>query len=219
MWRLVREGLRFYGRTLLVSWAFGVGIFLLVVAILAVVGSVRDRAELPRMAAQMPVAILIASMVAAFIVTGTERAEARVRLHVMLPLPIGQVALARILFPAIFMLLGLAVSHAVFGALLAVQGPPHPWHRHLTVDYVALLLLFWIEAALAFREVIELGRRVRWGAAFAPRAFLALAVAVAVVVQVVQVGALARVAMVAALNAGLMTFTHHLFVRRAQFTK
>ncbi len=219
MLRLIREGLRFYGRTLLISWAFGVGIFLLVVTLLAVVGSVKDRAELSGIATQMPLAILIASMVAGFIVTGTERGEARVRLHAMLPLPIGQVALARVLFPAIFMFLGLILSHAVFGALLAVPGGPYPWHRHLNVDYLALLFLVWIQAALAFREVIELGRRARWGAAVAPWVLLALTVALVVVVQVVPFGAAARLALVAAFNATLMAFTYNLFVRRVQFTK
>jgi hypothetical protein len=219
MWRLVREELRFYGRTLLISWAFGIGIFLLVVTILAVVGSVHDQAELPRIATQVPLAILIASMVAAFIVTGTERGEGRVRLYAMLPLPISRVAFARVLFPVIFMLLGLAVSHVVFGALLAVPGGPYPWSRHLNVDFLALLFLVWVQAALAFRELIELGRRVRWGATLAPWTFLAALVALAVVVQIVEAGALARLALVAGLNAGLMALTYNLFVRRAQFTK
>jgi hypothetical protein len=220
MWRLVREGLRVYAPVLVMSWGYGLGILLLVTTIVSIVGSVKDIAEIGRFAQHAPVAILIASMVAAFIVTGTERGESRVRMYVMLPLPIGQVARARVVLPALMILLGLAVSHVVFGALLAFRGTPFAWRRHFTVDVLALLLFFWPQFALAVREVIELRGRTSWRGALGAKSLLAVAVALVVVLQLPQVaGAGVRAAALAALDLGLMAFSVSLFVRRTQFTK
>jgi hypothetical protein len=220
MWRLVREGIRFYRNVLLISWGAGAGIYLLVLTIVAVVGSVKDLHELVKGGVQLPLAILIASMVASFIVTGTERSENRVRLHLMLPLPIGQVAVARVLLPAALMVVGVAVSHVVFALLLALEGSPALSPRHVNVDFIGVQLLFWPQLALAIREIIELRHRVGWRGALGAKGLLATLVAIMVVVQLMPIGGAAlRVALIVPLVTAVMAQTVVLFERRAAFTK
>src|SRR5512136_2802090 len=104
MWRLVREGVRFYRSVLLISWAFAIGIFVLINVLLAIFGSVQERSGLLKVAVQVPLPILIASVIACFIMTGTERGENRVRMQMMLPVPLRQVAVARVLLPTALLL-------------------------------------------------------------------------------------------------------------------
>ena len=219
MWRLVREGLRFYRPVLLISWAIGIGIFVLVVALLAAVGGAGDRAELPKIATQLPFAILIASMIAGFIAIGTERSESRVRMQALLPLRVGQVAAARVVLPAALVAAGLIVSQLAFAALAALSDPSRFWARHLALDFVALVLLFWVEFALAIREILELRRRAGWGAALAPKVLLAVLAVLMIPLQLVVIGPSARVAAAAALDAAVMALTATLFVRRTTFVR
>ncbi len=220
MWRLVREGFRFYRPILLVSWAFGIGIFVLIIILLAIFGSARERNELLRVAVQVPIPILIASVIAGFIATGTERGESRVRMQMMLPVPVRQVALARVLLPSGLLLAGLVVAHALFAVVLAVDGSPALSPRHLRVDFVAMQLLFWLQAALAIRETIELRRRVSWIGALGPKAVLVVAAALVIAIQVVAIESMGlRVALTTALNVAVGVLTVELFQRRTTFTK
>jgi uncharacterized membrane protein len=220
MWRLVREGLRFYRRVLLASWAFGVGIFVLVLVIIRLVGSVHDLNAMARAGVQLPLAILIASMIAGFIALGTERSENRLRLHAMLPLPIGQVAVARVLLPAALMLLGLVAAHVLLAVLLALEGSPALSPRHVSVDYIGVQLLFWLQLPLVIPEINELRRRTSWTAALAAKGVGVLAVALMGVVQFGPLESVAlRAAAATALAVFLMAFTVALFLRRKSFTK
>jgi hypothetical protein len=220
MWRLVREGVRAYTPTLLSSWAFGTGVFILVLTILAVVGSAHDRSALLGMAVQIPLPILIASMVAAFIVTASERGEARVRLHVMLPVPLREVAAARVILPAVLMFLGLAVAHALFAVMLGVEGSPVLSVRHLNVDFMGLQLLVWVQLALVIREVVELKKRGSRVSVVVAAPLIAAALAVVAWLLVGPAHSVTLgIAVVAVLDLALMGFSGALFVRRTQFTK
>ncbi len=220
MWRLVSEGCRFYRSVILTSWAFGGGIYVVVVTALAAVGSVRDLAGLPKLVVQLPVAILIASMIAGFIITGTERGEARVRMHAMLPVSVRQVAVARVLVPAVPILLGLVVSHVVFGPLLALEGSSFASPRHLNLDFTAFQFILWVQIALAVRELIELRNAGRRGAVIAWTAALVFTVAAFLfIVARPFEGRFLKVAAVAALDVLVMAFTASRFSRRTVFTK
>jgi hypothetical protein len=220
MWRLVREGFRFYRSALLISWAFGIGIFVLIIILLAIFGSARERNELLKVAVQVPIPILIASLITGFIATGTERGESRVRVHMMLPVPVRQVSVARVLLPSGLLLIGLVMAHALFAVMLALEGSPALSPRHLTVDFVAMQLLFWLQAALAIREIIELRHRVSWTGALGPTALLAVAGALVVALQVAPIESMGlRVALTAALDVAVGVFTVALFQRRTNFTK
>ena len=220
MWRLLREGVRFYRPVLLASWGFGAGIFFLVLTIIAVVGSVRDLNAMARAGVQLPLAILIASLIAGFIATGTERSENRVRMHLMLPVPIGQIAVARVLLPTALLLLGLVLAHALFAILLALEGSPVLSPRHGNVDFIAMQLLFWVQVGPAIREIIELRHRVNWRGALGSKALLVTAVAVMAAIQLGPWHSFAlRTAGAAALTVLVMTFTVVLFLRRNQFTR
>jgi hypothetical protein len=220
MWRLVREGLRFYRPTLLISWVVGAAIFTLVLALLAVFGSVQERSGLVKTAVQIPLPILIASVIAGFIAIGTERGESRVRMQVMLPLRVGEVALARVLLPTALMLFGLVLAHALFGVMLAVEGSPVLSPRHLTVDFIGVQLLFWLQIALAVREVIELRHRMSWRGALVPKVLLVIAVGLMALAQLGPWDSLAfRTTGATAVTVLVMTLTVVLFCRRNLFTK
>jgi hypothetical protein len=220
MWRLVREGVRFYRSVLLISWAFAIGIFVLINVLLAIFGSVQERSGLLKVAVQVPLPILIASVIACFIMTGTERGENRVRMQMMLPVPLRQVAVARVLLPTALMLMGLVLAHALFAVMLAVEGSPLLSPRRLTVDFIAVQLLFWVQVALAVREVIELRHRASWSGALSAKVALVIAVALVALVQLGPIESTGvRVALTVALDAAVMAFTVALFQRRTNFTK
>jgi hypothetical protein len=220
MWRLVREGVRFHGSVLLISWAFAPGIIVLITILLAIFGSAQERGQLLKVAVQIPLPILLASMIAGFIVIGTERGENRVRMQVMLPLRIGEIALARVLLPTVLMLIGLALAHTLFAVMLAVEGSPPLSPRHLTVDFIGVQFLLWLQLPQLIREIIELRRRTNWTAALAPTGVLLLAVALTVVVQLGPVESHAlRAAAAAALAILLMALSATMFVRRNSFTR
>jgi hypothetical protein len=220
MWRLVSRGLRFYTHTLLISWAAGAGIFLFVLAIIALVGSVRDLHDFFVSGVQLPLAILIASMVAGFIVLATERNENRLRTHMMLPVPTGDVAVARVVLPALLMVLGVALSHAMLAVALALEGAPVLTTPHLNVDFIGIQLLLWLQLALTVREIIELRRRLGWTKALPVKLLVALIVAAAAVVMLgPSGGAGLKISLMAALNVAVMLLTVALFQRRAAFTK
>lgn len=220
MWRLVREGVRFYWSVLLISWAFAMGIFVLILVLLAILGSMQERSALLKVAVQVPLPILVASIIAGFIALGTERSESRVRMQVMLPVRVGQVALARVLLPTALLLVGLVLAHALFAVMLAVEGSPPMSPRHLNVDFMAAQLFFWLQVALAVREVIELRHRVRWSGALGPKAVLVVAVALVALVQLGPIESMGiRVALTVALDAAVMAFTVALFQRRTSFVR
>jgi hypothetical protein len=219
MWRLVRGSLVCYRHVLLISWAIGTGIYLLVLAIIALAGSANDLHDMTSVGLQFPLAILIASMVAGFIVVGSELGEARVRLHLMLPVPLGEVAVARVVVPAIFVLLGVASSHLVFALLLFLAGSSPLSPRHLSVDLLGLNFLLWPQAVLAFREVIAMRWRAGWRRAITATALLLLVGAAMIAVQVVPGGDGRRITLMAGLDAVVMGFTIVQFQRRTAFTK
>ncbi len=220
MWRLLSEQLRVYRSLLLISWALGVLIFGLVLILLALVGDAKDRAEIGTIAAQVPIALLIASMVAGFIVTGTERSESRARLLVMLPLSLRQIAGARILLPTVMLLLGLLVAHASFAVALAVTSAPASWMRHAKVDFIGLQFLLWVLVGLAVREIIELQKRRGRGAALGATALLLAAIALVGWLELSQIELLAAGAVaMATLDVALGAFVYVLFCRRTDFTK
>jgi hypothetical protein len=220
MWRLVREGVRFYRSVLLISWAFAIGIFVLINVLLAIFGSVQERSGLLKVAVQVPLPILIASVIACFIMTGTERGENRVRMQMMLPVPLRQVAVARVLLPTALLLIGLVLAHVLFAVMLVIGGSPLLSPRHLNVDFNALQLLFWVQAALATREVIELRHRATWSGALGAKAALVIAVALVALVQLGPIESTGvKVALTAALDLAVMAFTVALFERRTNFTK
>ncbi|MBZ5590300.1 MAG: hypothetical protein LAO05_17250 [Acidobacteriia bacterium] len=220
MWRLLSEELRLYRFLLLISWALGAAIFGLILVMTALLGDAKDRAEIPTIAAQLPLALLVASMVAGFIVTGTERSESRVRMLVMLPMSIRQIAAARVLLPTAMSLLGLLVAHASFAALLALRGAPFPLERHLKVDFIGLQLLVWVLVALVVREIIELQKARGRGAALVSTALLLGAVALVAWLELGPIQSIALgVAAIVALDAALAVFAFAMFCHRTDFTK
>ena len=220
MWRLLRQGLRVYLPALLIAWTIGTVVFLAVVAALALFGSVQERADLAGVAAQIGLPILVASMIAGLIVTGTERSESRVRMHMMLPVPVTQVALARVLLPTALLLAGLVVAHTLFAVMLAIQGTHPLSSRHLMVDFVAVQLLFWVLGALAVREVIELRERVHWSRVLGSIAVLIVAVVILVVAQLGPMATVGwRTALSSTADIAVMAFVVVLFRRRTSFVR
>ncbi len=220
MWRLLSAELRCNRPVLLISWAFGLGIYALVLAVIAVAAGVRGHGDVADLASQLPLALLIASMVACFITTGTDRSESRVRLLAMLPIPVRDLAVARVLVPVAMMALGALVSHVALFFVLLAKGAAANWPRNLVVDFLGALFLLWVLVALAAREIIEVRKSQGWRSALLPKVVVALAVALAVALQVLQPGHFGTVtAATAALDVLVATMVVRMFCRRTDFTR
>jgi hypothetical protein len=165
MWRLVREGLRIHRRVLLSAWTTGTLGPLSAFVVLAHFGVKIDGWQaLAWAAAALPAYLLGASAVAGWITIGTELSEHRVRLHALLPLSSGDLALAQLVLPSAMVLIGLPVSHAAAVLARAMHGTPAPWLGHTTLNLMAAHLLLLLQLTLAAKEVTALRDTVSWKA-------------------------------------------------------
>jgi hypothetical protein len=113
-------------------------------------------------AAVLPAYLLGASAVAGWITVGTELSEHRVRLHALLPLSSGNLALAQLVLPSAMVLLGLPLSHVAAILARAMHGAPAPWLGHTTLNLMAAHLLLLLQLTLAAKEVTVLRDTVSW---------------------------------------------------------
>jgi hypothetical protein len=233
MWRLVREGLRIHRPALLNAWICSlvgvVGVF----AVLALTGAIASRNAVSWGALALPIYMLYASAVVGWIIIGSELSEHRLRLHALLPLPLSQLALARLLLPATMVVIGLPLAHAVTAVDQAVLGPRSPWLGHAVLDLMAVHLLLLQLLTLAVKEVTVLRATGRGKAALAALFVIVVVVADlvfgvpnATVILVPGVPMSAHItnlavcmAAVAALAILTAAFTVTLFVRRAEITR
>jgi len=163
MWRLVREGLRIYRPVLLSAWTIGTFGPLSVFVVLAHLGVKIDGWQaMSWAAAALPAYLLGASAVAGWIAIGNELGEHRVRLHALLPLPSGDLALAQLLLPSAMVLFGLPLSHAAAVLARAIRGAPAPWLGHDMLNLMAVHLLLLLQLTLAAKEVTVLRDTVSW---------------------------------------------------------
>jgi hypothetical protein len=163
MWRLVREGLRIYRPVLLSAWTTGTFGPLTVFVVLAHFGVKIDGWQaLAWAAAALPAYLLGASAVAGWITIGTELSEHRVRLHALLPIPSGDLALAQLVLPSAMVLFGLPLSHVAAVLARAIHGAPAPWLGHGTLNLMAAHLLLLLQLTLAAKEVTVLRDTVSW---------------------------------------------------------
>ncbi|HEV3076235.1 MAG TPA: hypothetical protein VHB47_17570 [Thermoanaerobaculia bacterium] len=164
MWRLVKEGLRIYRPVLLSAWTVGTFGPLSVFVVLAHFGVKIDGWQaLSWAAAALPVYLLGASAVAGWITIGSELGEHRVRLHALLPLSSGDLALAQLVLPSAMVLFGLPLSHAAAVLARAIHGAPAPWLGPTTLNLVAAHLLLLLQLTLAAKEVTVLRDRFKAG--------------------------------------------------------
>lgn len=163
MWRLVREGLRIYRPVLLSAWTTGTFGPLTVFVVLAHFGVKIDGWQaLAWAAAALPAYLLGASAVAGWITIGTELSEHRVRLHALLPIRSGDLALAQLVLPSAMVLFGLSLSHVAAVLARAIHGAPAPWLGHGTLNLMAAHLLMLLQLTLAAKEVTVLRDTVSW---------------------------------------------------------
>jgi hypothetical protein len=163
MWRLVKEGLRIYRPVLLSAWTTGTFGPLSVFVVLAHFGVKIDGWQaLSWAAAALPAYLVGASAVAGWITIGTELGEHRVRLHALLPLSSGDLALAQLVLPSAMVLFGLPLPHAAAVFARAIHGAPAPWLGHATLNLMAAHLLLLLQLTLAAKEVTVLRDTVSW---------------------------------------------------------
>jgi hypothetical protein len=163
MWRLVKEGLRIYRPVLLSAWTTGTFGPLSVFVVLTHFGVKIDGWQaLSWAAAALPAYLVGASAVAGWITIGTELGEHRVRLHALLPLSSGDLALAQLVLPSAMVLFGLPLSHAAAVFARAIHGAPAPWLGHATLNLMAAHLLLLLQLTLAAKEVTVLRDTVSW---------------------------------------------------------
>jgi hypothetical protein len=157
VWPLVRESLRPYRTALLSAWAICTIAIAAVFAVLAVVGVASTRQAILWAASALPLYMLLASAIPGWIALGTDMTEHRMRLHLLLPISLREVALARLLLPTALLLLGLPLAHLLlFGVRLVTH---NSWASHGLVDLVAAHLLLVQQACFAGKEVTVLRER------------------------------------------------------------
>lgn len=163
MWRLVKEGLRIYRPVLLSAWTIGTFGPLSVFIVLTRVGVKIDGWQaLSWAAAALPVYLLGASAVAGWIAIGNELGEHRVRLHALLPLSSGDLALAQLVLPSAMVVFGLPLSHAAAVLARAIHGAPAPWLGHAALDLLGAHVLLLLQLTLAAKEVTVLRDTASW---------------------------------------------------------
>ncbi len=84
------------------------------------------------------------------------------RLHALLPLSSGDLALAQLVLPSAMVLFGLPLSHAAAALARAIHGAPAPWLGHATLNLMAAHLLLLLQLTLAAKEVTVLRDTVSW---------------------------------------------------------
>lgn len=174
MWRLLRYSLRYHRGTLLVSWTIGLGSAALVLGLIAGLDGKALLAVLREASVAAPVSVLVASMVAGFIMSGCESEEKRLQLTATLPLAVREAAFHRALLPVLAVLLGSALA-ALIMLVLAALGVLEPSLRRLhRTAVIAAELSFWVQLPLMIGELKDrLGAR-RNLAALGPGAALVL---------------------------------------------
>lgn len=218
MWRLVKEGLRIYRPVVLNAWTIGTLAAVVAPAVLALCGVLSPRAAFSWRASAWPLYILVASAIAGWIILGTEMTEHRLRLHLLLPLPLRQIGLAQLLLPAAVMLLGLLVAHAVSVVGVAASGSTIRWERHAGIDLNAAHFLLFIQLTFAVKEIVS-ALESRLGKALAASLVPTLVLSAQLWIGLSLGSALLELALVLALTGLLMAVTIGLFCRRSQFAR
>jgi hypothetical protein len=158
MWRLLKTSLDYYRKALTISWSIAIGSTLLILALVAFLDDSDDPVLFGQVGTTLAVAVLIGSMIAAFIITGTEKEEKRLALLVTMPLSLREIALHRAVLPVAAVALGAALSAVLIlvGALLV-----RPVFSTLSAArlYVAVKVageaLFLAQIPLAIRDIVE----------------------------------------------------------------
>lgn len=226
MWRLVREGLRIYWPVLLSAWGIATVAGIVVPAGLALFSVLSLRAAISWPQTGWPLSIVLSSAIAGWIVLGAEMAEHRLRLHLLLPLPLREVGLAQLLLPAVMMFLGLVVAHATAVvadlALAAATSiglvAPDRWHSHAWINLIAVHLLLLVQQSFAIREIARARETGRWkalSASIVPA--IMLFAQVWLIVRLDSPGL--EAVTVLAMTGLLMAHTLALFSRRSQFAR
>lgn len=149
MWRLVRAGLRIYRPVLLqAGWGTPVGI-VVTFTVLCFCHVANRRQAVEWAALALPVYLLLTSAVVGWIALGADLAEHRLRLHLLLPLPESEVAVAQCVLPLVPLLLGLVIAHTATAAAAAAYGGKALWVGHAVLDVIASHLFFLQQITLA----------------------------------------------------------------------
>lgn len=156
MWPLVREELRILRPVILGAWAICTIGIAVVFAVLAFCGVVSWPQAVRFSAAAWPLYILLASAVPGWIAIGTARSERRLRLHLLLPIPLREIALARLLLPVVLITLTLPVAHAGLALVRLAEGAPFSGPRHVHLALLAAFFVFLHQISFSVTEVYVL---------------------------------------------------------------
>lgn len=177
MWALVKVGLRTYRPVLVAAWAVCTLGIASVFAILALLGAMSPGRAIHWSASAWPLYMLLASAVPGWIAMGNEMTERRLRLHLLLPLSLREVALARLLLPVAMLAIGFPLAHAVLALSRLAEGAPLAALRHGHLDLVAAHLLFLHQISFTIKEVAVMRETHRGRAALGTLGIVAVAVA------------------------------------------
>ncbi len=156
MWNLVRLSLAYHRRTLLVAWGIASGLGLAQLLFTWVQGGPGEFDH--RSWLLLPYLGFVATGIAGLAAFETEHKERRLVLHLPLPVARARVGLARVVFPAIIIVLGTAATALLGCAILLANGDRPTADAVWELLFAATIELFFLQMLLSFLTYVRGGR-------------------------------------------------------------
>jgi hypothetical protein len=216
MWHLVRVSLAYHLKTLLVAWCVALGVGLLQI-LLSWVQSEPGEFD-PGHWLVIPMLGFAATAIASIVAFETEDRERRLLLHLPLPVTRAQVGLARVVFPAMIIVLGTAATALLSGAILLGIGTRPTADAAGQLLFATIVAMFFLQLLLAVLSLVRGGHRPRKLMGIVTLLML-LGVTLVTSIELAQFGSHLVVALgIAGLTLGLMGLSLYFFQRRPSFT-
>ena len=158
MLNLVRLSLAYHSKTLLVAWGIALGVAAMEILAIWIRSEAGEFHLGYWLWLLVPGLGLVASTIAGVVALGAEGRERRLLLHLPLPVTRTQVGLARVVFPALVIVLGTAA--AVLLSILVGRGEALTAARAWNLLLAGTQLTFFLQVVLTVEELLARGRRL-----------------------------------------------------------
>jgi hypothetical protein len=208
--------LAYHSKALLVAWGIALGVGLLQI-LLSWVKTEPGEFD-PERWLLLPLLGFAATAIASIVAFETEDRERRLLLHLPLPVTRTQVGLARVVFPAMIIVLGTAATALLSGAILVGIGTMPTADAARQLLFATTIEMFFLQLLLTVLTLVRGGHRPRRLMGIVAMLML-LGVALVTSIELAQFGSHLVVALgIAGLTLGLMGLSVYLFQRRPSFT-
>jgi hypothetical protein len=208
--------LAYHLNTLLVAWIIALGVGLLQI-LLTWVESEPGEFD-PKSWLVLPLLGFAATAIASIVAFETEDRERRLLLQLPLPVTRTQVGLARVVFPAMIVVLGTAATALLSCVILLGIGERPTADAARQLLFATTIEMFFLQLLLTILTVVRGGHRPRRLMGIVTLVML-LALALVTSIELAQFGSHLVVALgIAGMTLGFMGLSVYLFHRRPSFT-